>query len=235
VARADDDMVEPSPTEPAPESEPEQPTDAEDDASVAARDLSQLEPPGRWQRQVALVVMVLTAVGCLLMAWSLAGRAAYTFRARKPLELGSLGTVTLGGEHANRYVRAVAPLEERPVVRYRRLGEPGYAVLAKVAGRGEIWVEHELPERAAGPRFVTPTRFAGRLVRLSDLGAGYWGVAGTVAEALGNRAPSDVWVLVDGATPESERWAFALALLMAVFGAWNLLGVFFVTRRLPAD
>jgi hypothetical protein len=179
--------------------------------------------------------MALTALVCLAMAWSLAGRALYAARERKPLELGSLATVELGPEHANRYVLGAAPLADRPSVRYRRFGEQGFAVLSPVAGRGELWVEHDVPDRLAGPRFVSPTRFSGRLVPLADLGAGRWGVGALVADAAAQRAAAPVWILLDGATPQSERWALAMALLMTAFGGWNLLGIFLVCRRARPD
>jgi hypothetical protein len=196
-------------------------------------ELGALDRPRRAERWLTVGVMCVTAVLCALSAWALHGEAIYAVRERKPLELGELHVAALDGRLANRFVRAQGTLEHAPTVRYHRLGEADNTVLSPVAGQPGLWVEHRVPERWAGPRFVPPSRFAGRLVRVSDLGAGYWGLGGAL-ERAGGPAAKEAWVLLDGTDPRSSNWAVALALVLAAFAAWNLYGVMRLTRRLPA-
>jgi hypothetical protein len=197
-------------------------------------ELQAIEGPRRAERWLTLGVMCVTALVCALGAWSLRGEALYAVRERRPIELGELGAAPLGDKLANRFVRAQATLERAPTVRYRRLGEDDSIVLSPVAGKPDLWVEHRVPERWSGPRFVLPSRFAGRLVRVGDLGAGYWGL-GSALEQAGAPGGGDTWVLLDGTDPKGSSWAAALVLLLGVFVVWSVLGVVRLTRRLPAQ
>jgi len=197
--------------------------------------LREVAGPPRWQRRVTVAALCLTALLCALTAWFLRGEALYSLRRPLAIDLGELGAAELSGRLANQYVHAVAPLEVAPTVRFARLGEPDAAVISPVAGHPELWVEHHVPARFAGPRFVPPSRFAGRLVRVRDLGLGYLGVAAAIESARGAGAARDGWLLIDGIDPTGSRWAMALVLLMAGFSLWSVYGIVRLTRRIRPE
>jgi len=219
--------------DPEPESDAEPEPEPESDAEPES-ELGTLARPKRGERWLTLGLMCLTAVLCLIGTWSLWGEAVYAVRERRPLDLGELRAAVLDARVSNRYVRAEATLERAPTVRYHRLGDVDGTVLSPVAGQPGLWVEHRVPDRWLGPRFVPPSHLAGRLTRVRDLGAGYWGI-GRALEQAGVPGARDAWVLLDGTDPNGSRWAVALVLLLAACAAWNVYGVVRLTRRLPAQ
>jgi hypothetical protein len=119
----------------------------------------------------------------------------------------------LGAAHAIRY--------ERPLVSdsFR---------LMPVAGRDDVWVEVHVPPRGENIRWVPPSQFTGRLVRFEEAGPRHRGLASAVRDATGQIVPKGAWLLVDGAAPESSRWAVVLVALFVGFALWNA----FATSRL---
>jgi len=51
-----------------------------------------------------------------------------------------------------------------------------------------------------------------------------------VARETGEDVSLDVWLLVDGASPQSSRWAFALVVLFGLFGLWSAGSLVWVLR-----
>jgi hypothetical protein len=197
----------------------------------AERELPELPPPPQWQRKLTLAVMGVTALVCGLLAWSLRGDAIYALQGGGPLELGDLRVAELSPGIANRYVRGYAHLESSPAVHYARRADPDRYQLLPVAGAPEVWVEHRVPRGLDGPRFTAPSRVSGRLVPLDDLGIRHRGVADAVARAGVPDGGGHRWLLLEGVDPQSERWALALALMLAAFAAWNVWGIARILRR----
>jgi hypothetical protein len=195
-------------------------------------DWNGLPRPARWPRHLALGLLVLTAVLCGLIGWSTWGEAFYALTKPRPVDIGALTSLDLGKSPPRSYVRGYGVLEPRPTVQYRRLWDEDRFVLAPVAGKPGLWVEHRIPPSLAGPRFVPPTRFAGRLVPASELGAGYWGIGSALRKAGAGSAQGPVWVLLDGTDPEGSRWAFGLLALMVGSLGWALWGIRRLTRRI---
>jgi hypothetical protein len=228
-----------SPSEEATDLDSSPPSDRADDefaraVAEAERELPRLPPPPRWQRQLTVVAMAVTAIACALLAWSLRADALYALSASEPLDLGDLRVAELGAAHANRYVRGYAHLETAPVVQYARKSEHDRYRLLPVAGAPAIWVEHRVPKEMDGPRFVAPSRVAGRLVPVERLGLRHRGVAEAVHQAQAE-GRGGAWLLLEGVDPQSQRWVLALAVMLALFAAWNLWGIARILRRLGAE
>jgi hypothetical protein len=197
----------------------------------AERELPALPPPPKWQRQLTVGVMAVTAVVCVLLAWSLRGDALYSLSAAEPVDLGDLRVASLSSGHANRYVRGYANLEPAPVVQYARTAEPDRYRLLPVAGASGVWVEHRVPQGLDGPRFLAPSRVAGRLVPLDQLGLRHRGVADAVEQSRQQERSAGQWLLLEGVDPQSQRWVLALALMLAAFAGWNVWGIARILRR----
>lgn len=197
------------------------------------RDLRGLPAPSRTARRLALGLLALTALVCGLIAWSSLGEALYALTKPSPEDIGALASVDFRAPPERSYVRGHGELAARPTVQYRRLWDEGRFVLAPVMGKPGLWVEHRVPPALAGPRFVPPTRFSGRLVPASQLGAGYWGISSALHEA-GASAEGPVWVLLDGNDPMGARWAFGLLALMVACVGWAVWGIVRLTRRVGA-
>ena len=131
----------------------------------------------------------------------------------------------------NTYTEAAGVLDPRGAIRFARAGERDSFRLAPIAGNGAVWVEIRVPSGLEGPRFVPPETFAGRLVRFRYAGLGYTALATVVRKETATVVPNDAWLLVDGGSPRSFRWALALTLLLAGFAGWNLVGVARVLAR----
>lgn len=228
-------MDEPERDDPAPDSgagdEQDSWHEEQEAAAPTAEDLVALTAPPRWQRTLTLTVMAVTALACVAVAWSLRGEALYALSDQVPIDLGQLRDAPLGAQHANRYVRGTAHLEPSPTVRYARTADADQYRLAPVAGITGVWVEHRVPADLAGPRYVPPSRVAGRLVRADTLGARHRGLGTALEQAQGPGRASSTWLLLDGIDPHASRWAVAFALLLLVFAGWNVYGIARLIRR----
>lgn len=194
-------------------------------------DLEALPEPRRPGRNLTLVAMTLTAVLALLMAFMLRGEATYALRSEAPVELENLAELTPRPELANRLVHGDALLGSTGAIRYGRPLEGDTFRLAPVAGNDKVWVEIRVPEGMEGPRFVPPTSFVGRLVPFAAAGLGHSDLAEAVEEAThAARVPPGAWILIDDQTPASTRWALGLIGLFLGFAAFNLYGLYRLTR-----
>ncbi len=194
-------------------------------------DFEALPEPRRPGRKLTLVAMALTAVLALLMAFMLRGEAAYALAGGQPAELGNLAQLTPGPELSNRMVHGDALLGSTGAIRYGRPLEGDTFRLAPVAGNDKVWVEIRVPEGLEGPRFVPPTSFVGRLVPFSAAGLGHGDLPEAVSEATRTQhVPAGAWILIDDQTPASTRWALGLIALFLGFAAFNLWGLYRLTR-----
>jgi hypothetical protein len=165
------------------------------------------------------------------MALSLLGEARYALTSGQPLDVGDLTSLHPGADLDNRYVRATALLGTAGAIRYGRAAEGDSFRLAPVAGNANLWIEIRVPEGFEGPRFVPPTTFAGRLVPFKKAGVRHGSLARAVREQTEVEVPEGAWLLIDGSSPRTSRWAVALALIFLSFVVWNVAGVARVLAR----
>jgi hypothetical protein len=165
------------------------------------------------------------------MTASLLGEARYAFNADVPDDVGDLGRLAPAETLRNRFVRGTGSLGSTGIMRYERPLERDFFRLAPIAGNDRIWVEMRVPPNGDGAVLAPPTAFVGRLLPVEGGGFAYRGLRRSVREVTGTAMPSDAWVLVDGATPSSSRWAAPLAALFAAFAIWNLASIARIVRR----
>ena len=194
-------------------------------------ELLSLPAPPRRERTAAVVLMLLTALAALWMAWSLLGEARYALTSGHPLDTGDLTATHPGADLTNRYVRGTALLGTTGAIKYGRAAEGDSFRLAPVAGNPNLWIEIRVPEGFEGPRFVPPTAFAGRLVPFKGAGVRHTTLAAAVRDQTDVTIPDEAWLLIDGGSPRASRWAVALLALFVGFAAWNIAGVARVLSR----
>lgn len=192
-------------------------------------DLEALPKPHRPGRRLTLCCLAITLVASLWMAITLKNQAAYALRDTKPQDLGELEKLEFAHAFDNQYVRGEASLANDGAVRYSRPLESDSYRLAQVAGQPKLWVEIRVPEGMEGPHFIPPTSFVGRLVPLEKSGLSHKNLGSAVAE-MGQKVPADAWLLIDGATPTSARWALALSVLFVAFAGFNGFGLYRLGR-----
>lgn len=193
-------------------------------------ELTALPAPPKRERTLAVVMMVLTAIAALTMSVLLAGEARYALAPSSPNDVGELATLKPPADLSNKYVLATGLLGTTGAIRYARTAESDSFRLMPVAGNPSVWVEIRVPEGFEGPRFVPPTKFAGRLVPMTKAGMRHVGLAKAVKDQTDVTVPADAWLLIDGSSPRASRWAIALAALFVAFAGWNLFGVARVLR-----
>ncbi len=194
--------------------------------------LENLPRPKRTMRTVTIAVMAITIALCGWLTWTLRGEALYGATEGKVLEIGVFTRAKLDERLNNRYVRALVELRGVKAVRFRRpLDRDEYRIAMASQDR---WVAYRVPETLSGPRFVPPGLVAGRLVRVSDLGPRFGGLAPALAGASGQ--PVDqAWVLVDGHSPQAAGWLVGFELMLLAFLAWNGLALVRITRPIRMD
>jgi hypothetical protein len=191
----------------------------------ADAELLALPAPPKRERALTIALMLLTCIASALLAWSLRSEARYALSHGAPVDIGGLRDFTDAGSESNRYVRATGLLGTKGAIRYGRAAEGDSYRLAPVAGNDLVWVEIRVPEGFEGPLFIPPGSFAGRLVPLDQAGLRHGGLRRSVQEKTGVTIPDRAWILIDGSSPRTSRWALALVVLFAGFSLWNLLGV----------
>ena len=209
---------------PAPEANPLPPSNDES----SDPELEELPRPRRPGRVLTLVMLALTSVASLAMAWSLAGAARYALLSGPPANIGDLTQLKPSSSEANRWVRGEALLAVEGATRYSRPLDRDSFRLAPVAGNRHLWVEIRVPSGNEGPYFVPPTSFVGRLLPASRAGLRYQGLVRRIRN--GGRVPGDIWLLVDGESPAGTRWALGLFLLFAGFAMFCGYGLFQLLR-----
>ncbi len=196
-------------------------------------DLRVAPKPRRPVRRLTLVVLGLSAAVSLLAAAQFPPELRYVFSPEEALPAGALQRMPLGGELANRLVRADGALAASGL-RYERFGVPGSHWLVPAAGRSDLWVDLSVPdERASGVPFIPPGAFVGRLASLDEAGARYRLLQRT-ASGLGLDMPPDAWVLIDGELPADARWTLGAFALFLAFAFFSVAALFHLVRRVPA-
>jgi hypothetical protein len=196
----------------------------------SADDLSALPAPRRPFRRLTFFVMGLTGVLSTWLAYGLRGEVAYALKAGSPVDLGELSSVRLGDSLENAWVRASATLSSREVIRYFRPLDPDPYRLAKVDGVPRLWIELRVPSDADGDQFIAPGSFVGRLVPVSEAGLRYDALPEAAADSRGADIGGGDWLLIDGESPETTRWALALFAILVGFAGFNLVGLVRLAR-----
>jgi len=175
-------------------------------------ELIDLPDPPKRERSMTVGMLVFTAFASLAMVVSLRHDASYAFARAEPagafVENGFVrGSAMLGAAHAIKY--------ERPLVSdsFR---------LMPVAGRPNVWVEVRVPAGAENIRYVPPNQLTGHLVRFDSAGPKHRGLASAIQDATGQKVPAASWLLVEGDSPTSARWAIMLVAMFLGFAIWNL-------------
>jgi hypothetical protein len=208
----------------------EAPSPEAPDVAVADPELEALPEPRRPGRNLTLVVMALTGLASVVLALSLRHEALYALQRGQPTDLGELGQIELGQARAGSWIRGAAELGTNGAIRYSRPLDRDTYRLAPVVGNERLWVEIRVPAGFEGPYFVPPTSFVGRLVPVSRLGLRHLALPGEVRSAGGASLSPDAWLVVDGESPASLRWALGLVVLLAGFAVFNAFGLYRLLR-----
>jgi hypothetical protein len=201
-----------------------------DDREDVDPELLALPDPPRRERTWTATLMIATAVAALLLGFAIRRDVAYALSAPQGTDLGDLASAT-GALPDNQYVTARGTLGGFGGVRFERPLMHGSFRLLPATGREDVWVEVFVPEGTPAGRFVPPTEFRGRMVRLDDAGPKHRGLAAAVSEQLGHPVPAEARILVRDETPKSARWSVALGVTCVLFAAWNVFAMTRLFRR----
>ncbi len=188
-------------------------------------ELQALPEPRRPWRRATLLALALTLLSSALLAVALLPEVSYALVSGQPTEISHLSEFEPEARHANTWVRGRGVLGTPPSG-YRRPLDPDRFRLAPVEGNPALWIELRQPEGSLGEHFVPPSSFVGRLLPLSDAGLRYSGLSAALSASGQEPPPAGAWLLVDGETPDSNRWAFGvLALLLGfcAFSGWGMV------------
>ncbi len=188
------------------------------------------DPPKR-ERTWTVLMLAVTAMASLAMAFALRRDASYAFAGATAVELGDMRDAPPAAFVDNSFVRAHAMLGAVGAIRYERPFDADTYRLSPLAGRLDVWVEVRVPAGQESARYVPPSNFAGRLVRLGSSGLRHRGLAAAIERETGEAVPPGAWLLVDGEGPSDSRWAVALVALFCGFALWNLGAIARLVRR----
>jgi hypothetical protein len=172
--------------------------------------------------------MSATLLGSIALGLSLRGELLFSLSGQGPRGVGELAKYRPQPQDANTWVQGEGELEIDGAIAYRRPLENDSYRLSRVSGTQSLWVQVRVPRDDDDPdhkRFVPPTSFVGRLVPAERGGVRLSQLGGAIADAGRPPLPSNAWLLVDGEAPATTRWTFGVAVLLAAFAAFNLVGL----------
>jgi hypothetical protein len=187
-------------------------------------ELQALPEPRRPWRRATLVSLCLTCLASLLMCFELRPLAEYALMGGQPGNVDPLERLQPTPALANTWVHAEGALEPA-IAGYRRPLDPDRFRLARALDNPRVWVELREPRGSLGEHFVPPVSFVGRLVPLSETGLSHRGLLGALSESGQPAPPPDAWLLIDGESPSSSRWALGVCALMLAFAAFSGWGI----------
>jgi hypothetical protein len=185
-------------------------------------DGASLPPPARGGARLRLAALLLLGLGSLGSAWLLRGSAAYAILDAGPLDVGRLSSAALDSQS----VRG-SWVQGGDALTFRRRGERSSLVLARLAGRPDLWVL--LPIPTGTPRYLPPRVLEGRLLSREAMGLRLLPVTRLMQER-GSR-PGD-HLLVVGSRPADHQTDLVLLLLLTTLGL--AASVRFTLLSLPA-
>ena len=193
-------------------------------------ELVALPGPPRQERTISLLLMALTGLLAALMTAALASDVIYAFAGSAPEAVGDLSRLVPQSALSNKFVRADGILSAERAIRYHRPLESDTFQLVPVTGTDRIWVELRVPSGAPSATAAPPVTFVGRLLPMRSIAFGFGGLRRSLTTTAAAPMAADAWVLVDGATPVSSQWTVALAALLALFAAYNLVTITRILR-----
>jgi hypothetical protein len=196
-------------------------------------ELEALPEPRRPWRRTTLATMAITAVASVYLAYQLLPLVTYATRGGAPAELGSLTGVQQYENDEGAWVHATGVLAARGAEYRRPLDSDRYRVV-QVENNPRMWVELRIPKDIEPEHYVAPNSFVGRLTPIRRAGIRHASLPQAIDSALGKPPQDDAWLLIDGESPASTRWAAALSALLVAFAAFNLWGLFHLLRRAGA-
>jgi hypothetical protein len=194
-------------------------------------ELLELPDPPRGERSFILATLLLTAFASLAMSVALRHDAKYAFASDVPDEIGELASAPASKFEENHHVHGRAVLGGASALRFERPFRSETYRVAPVVGHTDIWAEVVVPAGDESGRFVPPTEFTGRLVRFDAAGPKHRGLASGIENATGQKVAGSAWLIVDGESPASAKWAVALMVMFAAFAAWNVLSAVKLFKR----
>jgi hypothetical protein len=191
-------------------------------------ELVALPRPPRQERTLSVLLMALTGLLAVFMTAALAGDVKYALAGDVPEVVGPLSTFAPEPAMSNRFVRADGKLRSEGALRYRRPLESDSFQLVPVSGNDRLWVELRVPPVPESAAAAPPVTFVGRLLPIKSIAFGFGGLRRSME--TGGSISADAWVLVDGATPVASHWTVALAAMLALFAAYNLVMIARILR-----
>jgi hypothetical protein len=197
-------------------------------------ELEALPLPRRPWRRATLGTLIVTAAASLALAWSLAPLVTYATRRGAPEEIGPLTGVQLGGRTGAAWVHttgSLAPLG----LEYRRPLDSDRYRLAQAEGQPGVWIELRIPKGIEPEHYVAPNSFVGRLTPFEQAGIRHGALPDAIASIFGRAPARDAWLLVDGESPATARWAAPLSALLVAFAIFNVWGLVHLLRPARAS
>lgn len=192
--------------------------------TAADPELLGLPIPRRPWRRATLVSLSLTAAAALFLFFRLLPDARYAAMGGQPVELSALEALVPGSQLETPFVHAQGALSPE-AVGYRRPLDADRFRLARLVENPRVWVELREPAGSLGEHFLPPNSFIGRLVPMSDAGLRHGWVSAALKKS-GQAAPDDGdLLLIDGESPSSNRWVFALLAMLLGFAGFSAFGV----------
>lgn len=204
-------------------------------AEGADPELQSLPQPRRPGRNLTIGLMAITAGASLALASTLWSEAIYATKSGQPVNVGDLAELDLPRMAPGAWIRGEAHLETEGAIRFSRPLDGDSFRLAPVTGNDRLWVEIRVPNEYEGPYFVPPSSFVGRLVPVARLGLRHRGLPGEVSKVSASGIAPEGWLLLDGESPASLRWALGVVVLLLGFAAFNLLGLVRLLRPVRDD
>lgn len=194
-------------------------------------ELLTLPDPPRAERRATLCLLAVTALASVAMVVALWRDAAYAFAGPSSTDVGDLRVAALTSFVPNGHVDGHGMLAAAGALRYERPFESDSYRIAPVAGQPNVWVEVRVPAGEEGSRYVPKTSFSGRMIPFREAGPRHRGLRSAIADRTGEAVAADAWLVVDGQSPATSRWAVLLVALFCVFGAWSLAAMRRLTRK----
>jgi hypothetical protein len=192
-------------------------------------ELEALPGPRRPWRRATLGTMAVTAAAALALASSLWPLVAYALQGGGPVELGPLTGVQPGRKDVGSWVHATGALAGRGIEYQRPLDSDRFR-LVQVDGNQRLWVELRIPKGIEPEHYVAPNSFVGRLTPLASAGIRHGALPDAIESSFGKPPGGDAWLLVDGESPATTRWAAALSALLVAFALFNVWGLVHLLR-----
>jgi hypothetical protein len=194
-------------------------------------ELVALPAPPKRERTATVALLLATAAASLAMVFMLRKDVGYALASPSIEDVGDIATAPRDRFAENMYIRGNGTVGAADAIRYERPFRSDTYRAFPMAGHPDVWVEVRLQPGQESARYVPPSQFAGRLVRIDSAGPKHRGLRSAIEDATGRKVPANAWLLVDGEAPQDARWAFILVGLFAAFAAWNAYSIAKLVRR----